>query len=218
MGLFSKKDDKRYCLLCGRELEGEKCAACGREAKPLVLLSALNWQKVPPTVAEALGEQKKKLFGNPLLTVKEMILAGELSIADIYIDKVYQHEHDASTEDDEYRTEYTYYIQFSTPDLAPCDTDCESSEGDYDRAEELLKNGQHAAKILWGRKKKTNYYYAFVPRTDDETAMLSKGLFEKFIAYGENTEKRDLPPKGGEGNTTYDKVFDAIWNNTFGRI
>ena len=23
---------------------------------------------------------------------------------------------------------------------------------------------------------------------------------------------------GGEGNTTYDKVFDAVWNNTFGKL
>lgn len=181
-------------------------------------LSALGWQKVPLTVAEALGEQKKKLFGNALYTVKEMIANGDLYIADIYLDGVYQHELDRSTEDDENHTEYSYYLQFSTPDLAPCDTDCEASEGDYDRAEELLKNGQHNAKILWGRKKKANYYYAFVPRTADETAMLSKGLFEKFIGYGECTEKRQLPPKGGEGNTTFDKVFDAIWDNTIGKI
>lgn len=219
MGLFSKKENQpRYCLLCGREVAAGKCPACGREAKPLVPLSALGWQKVPLTVAEALGEQKKKLFGNALYTVKEMIANGDLYIADIYLDGVYQHEFDRSTEDDECHTEYSYYLQFSTLDLAPCDTDCEASEGDYDRAEELLKNGQHNAKILWGRKKKANYYYAFVPRTADETAMLSKGLFEKFIGYGECTEKRQLPPKGGEGNTTFDKVFDAIWDNTIGKI
>ena len=219
MGLFFKKEAKAdYCLLCGHEVAEGKCTACGREAKPLVPLSALNWQEVPLSVGEALGEQKKKLFGNALYAVKEMIAAGDLYIADVHLDGVYEQEHDASTEDDEYRTEYTYYVQFSTPDLAPCDTDCEVSEGDYDRAEELLKNGGHDAKILWGRKKKTNYYYAFVPRTDDAAAMLTKGLFEKFIGFGECTEKRKLPPEGGEGNTTYDKVFDAIWNNTFGRL
>ncbi len=194
MGLFFKKANKTArCLLCGGELADGKCPACGREAKPLVPLSALNWQKVPLSVAEALGEQKKKLFGNALYTVKEMIMAGELYTADIHIDGVYEHEYDSSTEDDEYRTEYNYYIQFSTPDLAPCDTDCESSEGDYDRAEELLKNGQHNGKILWGRRKKANYYYAFVPRTDDPASMLTKGLFEKFIGFGECTEKRKLP-------------------------
>lgn len=218
MGLFSKKEKKRYCLLCGRELTSDTCQFCGREAKPLVPLSALTWQKVPISVAEALGEQKKKLFGNPLFTVKEMITAGELSIADIHVDNVFEHEYDASTEDDEYRTEYNYYIQFSTPDLAPCDTDCEATAGDYDRMEELLKSGQHDAKILWGRKKKANYYYAFVPKSDDITTMLTKGLFEKFIGLGECTEKRTLPPEGGEGNTTYDKVFNAIWDNTIGKI
>ena len=77
--------------------------------------------------------------------------------------------------------------------LPPCDTDCEVSEGDYDRAEALLKSGRHDAKILWGRKKKANYYYAFVPRNSDAAAMLTKGLFEKFIGFGECTEKRKLP-------------------------
>lgn len=39
-----------------------------------------------------------------------------------------------------------------------------------------------------------------------------------FICYGESTEKRKLAPKGGVGNTTYDKVFDAIWDNTIGKL
>lgn len=194
MGFFFKKANKaNRCLLCGSEVATGKCTACGREAKPLVPLSALNWQKVPLSVGEALGEQKKKLFGNALLTVKEMIANGELYIADIHIDGVYEHEYDRTPDEDDCRTEYDYYIQFSTPDLAPCDTDCEVSEGDYDRAEALLKSGRHDAKILWGRKKKANYYYAFVPRNSDAAAMLTKGLFEKFIGFGECTEKRKLP-------------------------
>ena len=133
------------------------------------------------------------MFGNALLTVKEMIANGELYIADIHIDGVYEHEYDSTPDEEDCRTEYDYYIQFSTPDLAPCDTDCEVSEGDYDRAEALLKSGGHDAKILWGRKKKANYYYAFVPRNSDAAAMLTKGLFEKFIGFGECTEKRKLP-------------------------
>lgn len=149
MGFFFKKANKaNRCLLCGSEVAAGKCTACGREAKPLVPLSALNWQKVPLSVGEALGEQKKKLFGNALLTVKEMIANGELYIADIHIDGVYEHEYDRTPDEDDCRTEYDYYIQFSTPDLAPCDTDCEVSEGDYDRAEALLKSGRHDAKIL----------------------------------------------------------------------
>lgn len=149
---------------------------------------------MPVDVANALGEQKKQLFGNPLRTVKEMIANGDLFIADIHIDAVYEEEFDHS-DDDEYRTEYSYYIQFSAPDLAPCDKDCEASADQYDKAEELLKNGKHEGKILWGRKKKSNYYYAFVPNSDDITAMLESSLLENFICYGESTEKRRLAPK-----------------------
>ena len=85
MGIFSNKDNKKgYCVFCGKELADGKCTACGREAKELVSLSSLNWQKVPMEVADALGEQKKQLFGNPLYTVKEMITNGDLFIADIH--------------------------------------------------------------------------------------------------------------------------------------
>ena len=52
----------------------------------------------------------------------------------------------------------------------------------------------------------------------DQTMMLGKRLLENFICYGESTEKRKLAPKGGAGNTTYDKVFDAIWDNTIGKL
>ena len=56
MGFFFKKANKaNRCLLCGSEVAAGKCTACGREAKPLVPLSALNWQKVPLSVGEALG-------------------------------------------------------------------------------------------------------------------------------------------------------------------
>lgn len=153
MGIFSNMDNKkRYCVFCGKELSDGKCTACGREAKEVVSLSSLNWQKVPMEVADALGEQKKQLFGNPLYTVKEMIINGDLFIADIHFDAVYEEEFDRS-DDDEGKSEYSYYVQFSTPELAPCDRDCETSAGQYDRVEELLKNGQHEGKILWGRKK-----------------------------------------------------------------
>lgn len=153
MGIFSNRDNKKgYCVFCGKELSDGKCTACGREAKEVVSLSSLNWQKVPMEVADALGEQKKQLFGNPLYTVKEMITNGDLFIADIHFDAVYEEEFDRS-DDDEGKSEYSYYVQFSTPELAPCDRDCETSAGQYDRVEELLKNGQHEGKILWGRKR-----------------------------------------------------------------
>lgn len=90
MGIFSNMNNKKgYCVFCGKELSDGKCTACGREAKEVVSLSSLNWQKVPMEVADALGEQKKQLFGNPLYTVKEMIINGDLFIADIHFDAVY---------------------------------------------------------------------------------------------------------------------------------
>ena len=56
MGIFSNMDNKkRYCVFCGKELADGKCTACGREAKEVVSLSSLNWQKVPMEVADALG-------------------------------------------------------------------------------------------------------------------------------------------------------------------
>ena len=51
MGFFFKKANKtNRCLLCGGEVAAGKCTACGREAKPPVPLSTLNWQKVPLSV------------------------------------------------------------------------------------------------------------------------------------------------------------------------
>ena len=48
MGIFSNMDNKKgYCVFCGKELSDGKCTACGREAKEVVSLSSLNWQKVP---------------------------------------------------------------------------------------------------------------------------------------------------------------------------
>ena len=48
MGIFTNRDNKkRYCVFCGKELADGKCTACGREAKEVVELSSLNWQKVP---------------------------------------------------------------------------------------------------------------------------------------------------------------------------
>lgn len=112
MGIFTNRDNKkRYCVFCGKELADGKCTACGREAKEVVSLSSLNWQKVPMEVADALGEQKKQLFGNPLYTVKEMIINGDLFIADIHFDAVYEEEFDRSDDDEvraSIRTMYSF--------------------------------------------------------------------------------------------------------------
>ena len=59
MGIFTNRDNKkRYCVFCGKELADGKCTACGREAKEVVSLSSLNWQKVPMEVADARGAKK----------------------------------------------------------------------------------------------------------------------------------------------------------------
>ena len=198
MGLFFKKREKKsYCLFCGKELNGSVCSACGREVKEPVPMSSLNWQRVPTGLANAFGERKKWALGNFLGTAKEIIAKGELYIADIYIDRVYETE----TEhwDDDCQTEYSYYIQFSTPDLAPCDTDTAATADQFFAAEELLKSGQHDGKILWGKKKKTNRYFAFVPQSDDIATMLDQTLLEDFVLYGGlSSEKRQPAPKGGE--------------------
>lgn len=198
MGLFFNRGSKKsYCIFCGKELSGGKCPACGREAKEQVPLSSLDWQKVPVEVANALGEQKKQLFGNPLRTVKEMIAGGDLFLADIHIDGAYEEETD-HYDDDDRRTDHSYYIQFSTPALAPCDRDCEVAVDQYFAAEKLLQKGRHEGKLLWGRKKKSNYYYAFVPVSDDIVEALDSRLLEDFICYGESEEKRKIAPKGGK--------------------
>ena len=223
MGLFSKKEKKRYCLLCGRELTGETCQFCGREAKPLVPFSALNWQKVPAEAVNALCGMNNMSDTYELSTVKEIIEAGGLSIADIYVDKVFKYAH--PDDDDSYdiiddifgSDDDSYGIQFSTPDLSPCDTECHISVADYRLVEELLKNGRHDAKILWGRKKKSDYYYAFMPQSDD-AALLSESQIKYFINIGAYTQKRSLPPKGGEGNSLFDKVFDSILDKTIEKL
>lgn len=218
MGLFSSnKGIKNYCIFCGGDLANGICTTCGREAKPMISFNELEYQKVPAAAAEALGEQKKKLFGNDLYSVKEMIKNGDLYIADVHIDEVFEEEYESST-DSEDHTEYTYYVQVSRPDLAPCDRCCESSAGQYMRIKQLLKDGRQQGKLLWGKWKKKNYYYVFVPQGDDWYKSLKTGLAEKMMEHGDESEKRRIPPKGGFGNSTADKVFDTVWDNTIGKL
>ena len=81
---------KNYCIFCGKELSDGKCVVCGREAKPSISFDGLEYQKVPAEAAEVFGVQKKKLFGNNLYSVKEMIKNGDLYIADVYFDDTYE--------------------------------------------------------------------------------------------------------------------------------
>ena len=198
-GLFSKKEKKRYCLLCGKELTGDTCQFCGREDKPLVPLSALNWSKVSVAELDSMCGPIEPC--KQLSATREMAEAGELNIADIYVDKLVEAEDD---DDDDGLFDFksvetlNVYIQFSTPDLAPCDTECLITPLNNERMEELLKNGRHDAKILWGRKKKSDYYLTFVPQSDDMAAVFDKEMIEDFIDLGADTQERTLPPEGGE--------------------
>ena len=181
MGLFSfsKKKDN-YCIFCGNVLTDGKCPACGREDKAMVPPSAFAFEQIPTSVADELGVQKKQLFGNPILDVQEMIRNGGLAIADVHIDGVYERRSELNEDDpDDF-----YYIQFSRPDLTPCEMDCEASQVFIDSVEELLRRGEHSAKLLRGVLKKKEYYYVFVPESDDLAEMLKGDLAMDFILYG----------------------------------
>lgn len=181
MGLFSfsKKKDN-YCIFCGNVLADGKCPACGREEKAMVPPSAFAFEQVPTSIADELGVQKKQLFGNPMIDIQEMIRNGGLAIADVHIDGVYERRSELNEDDpDDF-----YYIQFSRPDLTPCDIDCEASQVFIDAVEELLRRGEHSAKLLRGVLKKKEYYYVFVPESDDLAEMLKDDLAMEFILYG----------------------------------
>ena len=193
-GLFSKKEKKRHCLICGEELNGDTCPSCGRQDKPLVPLSALNWSKVPVEAIDAVGEQNEP--GQHLSMAKEMAMAGELYIADIYVDKVLipdEDDDDVDLIDILVDDMIDLHVQFSTPDLSPCDTECLMAPQDAERMEELLESGRHDAKILWGRRKKNDYYYVFVPQSDDITEMFDESLIMEFISFGVTTQERTMP-------------------------
>ena len=70
MGFFSRKKQETagvdYCLFCGMDLVNGVCSRCGREAKPMADFEDFEFKMVPASVADDLGEQKKKLFGNDL--------------------------------------------------------------------------------------------------------------------------------------------------------
>lgn len=218
MGLFSKKKEETYCIFCGKDLADGRCSACGREAKPLIGLAELTYQQVPASAAAELGEQKKKLFGNPQYDVQQMIQNGQLFVADIYIDELYETTSYSSTDDDDDTEEESYYVEFSSADMRPCDRGCEIDYYGYERLAENLKNGQREAKLLKGTLKRKDYYYVFLPDERALTSMLKGRLAELFTSLGEWTEKRRIPPKGGWGNSKFDKAFDFVWDNTIGKL
>ena len=115
-----------------------------------------------------------------MFDIQEMIRNGGLAIADVHIDGVYERRSELNEDDpDDF-----YYIQFSRPDLTPCEMDCEASQVFIDSVEELLRRGEHSAKLLRGVLKKKEYYYVFVPESDDLAEMLKGDLAMEFILYG----------------------------------
>lgn len=161
MGFFLKKKQETagldYCLFCGMDLVNGVCSRCGREAKPMADLEDFEFKMVPVSVAEDLGEQKKKLFGNDLLTVQEMIRDGNMYVAEILLDSTCEDSRDALTADeDETDTEYEYYVQFSTTDGRPCRQCCEAASADFHRVERHLKSGRRQGVASQGREKEKN--------------------------------------------------------------
>ena len=43
------------------------------------------------------------------------------------------------------------------------------------------------------RRKKTDYYYVFVPKSDDIAAMFDESVIMEFISFGVTTQERTLP-------------------------
>lgn len=215
MGLFSRKKKeeagKDYCLFCGMDLVNGVCSSCGREAKPMVGFDAFQFKPVPVSVAEQMGEQKKKLFGNDKLTVQEMIRDGNLYIADILFDSTVEDEREVGTGDDT-RTEYDYYVQFSTPDGAPCKKCCEILFNGCCTVEDRMKEGRREGWLLKGVRKKKEYYYAFVPEDESLAKMLRIEVAEFLMTLGACYEDRRLAPKGALHSYEIRGTIRSSWN------
>ena len=200
MGFFSRKKQETagvdYCLFCGMDLVNGVCSRCGREAKPMADFEDFEFKMVPASVADDLGEQKKKLFGNDLLTVQEMIRDGNMYVAEILLDSTCEDSRDALTADeDETDTEYEYYVQFSTTDGRPCRQCCEVVSADFHRVERHLESGQRQGWLLKGVKKKKTYFYACAAQNATLGKMLRDGLATNFMLYGEDYEERRMAQK-----------------------
>ena len=218
MGFFSRKKQETagvdYCLFCGMDLVNGVCSRCGREAKPMADFEDFEFKMVPASVADDLGEQKKKLFGNDLLTVQEMIRDGNMYVAEILLDSTCEDSRDALTADeDETDTEYEYYVQFSTTDGRPCRQCCEAASADFHRVERHLKSGRRQGWLLKGVKKKKTYYYACAAQNATLGKMLRDGLATNFMLYGEDYEERRMAPKGARDSYEFRRVISRSWDD-----
>ena len=212
MGLFFNRAQvgKDYCVFCGNTIVQGKCEKCGREARPMVKLDQFAYRQVPPEVAETLGEQDKKLFGNSKFDVQEMVKNGKLYVADILFDSILTEERDVGDED-EMRTAYTYYVQFSTPEGDPCNRCCEVSSIDHDTVESLMRQGKREGLLFKGTKKNKDYYYPCVIEDENIGKMLRLGVAKKLMSYGREDLSRRLPPEGGDRPEYGHKTFDLTW-------
>lgn len=210
MGLFTNKAQagKDYCVFCGHGIVNGKCEKCGREAKEMVDFDRFAFRPVPAEAAEALGEQKKKLFGNPKYDVQEMIKTGRLYMADILFDSIIEDEQDVGGEDEE-RIQYSYYVQFSTPEGEPCKMRCEATFGDYSAVDRNMRKGKREGFLLKGTKKNKDYYYAYLPEDDDIGKMLRLGLAKAMMEKGRDYLNRRMPPEGGD--SPGHKTFELTW-------
>lgn len=215
MGLFSRKKKeeagKDYCLFCGMDLVNGVCSHCGREAKPMVGFDAFQFKRVPVSVAEEMGVQKKKLFGNDKLTVQEMIRDGNLYIADILFDSTVEDERESGNDDD-MSTECDYYVQFSTPDGAPCKKCCEILLNGCCAVEDRMKEGRREGWLLKGVRKKKEYYYAFVPEDESLAKMLRIEAAELLMTLGASCEDRRLAPKGALHSYEIGGTIRSSWH------
>ena len=69
------------------------------------------------------------------------------------------------------------------------------SEMFIDSVEELLRRGEHSAKLLRGVLKKKEYYYVFVPESDDLVETLQGDFAIEFTLYGTLYTERKKAPK-----------------------
>lgn len=212
MGLFFNRAQagKDYCIYCGNTIVQGSCEKCGREAKPMVKFDRFAYRPVPPEAAEELGEQEKKLFGNPKYDVQEMIKSGKLYVADILFDSTLTEERDAGNEEEE-RMVYNYFVQFSTPEGDPCSRRCEVSSIDHDTVESFMRQGKREGLLFKGTKKNKDYYYPCVIEDENIGKMLRLGVAKKLMNYGREDLSRRLPPEGGDRPEYGRKTFDLTW-------
>ena len=217
MGLLNKTEaGMDYCISCGNASVHGRCSKCGREAKHMVAFNGFAFRQVPADVADALGQQKKKLFeSNAKLEVQEMIRHGDLYMADILFDSILCDGREVGEREwyeSEGDTENTYYVQFSTPTGEPCMKCCEVTSGDYGAVERNMRKGIREGILLKGTKKNKEYYYAYMPEDENLGKMLRLGLAKALMENGRDYSYRRLPQEGGATHPSFELTWEEAAN------